>query len=481
MHFRFRPLPTAATLIAAVFSIAVSAQQMPAQPSSAPPVAPPPAIAPTAPALVPIPPLSSAQAALLTKWVKSIDAQGIGKAPLDGKSLPENALIEAVLDRAHALHNGRVAPADFLSIWALRPAAYDPRPGLARAVVEDRLQQWIDDQAPPYSGYEDLRQGLQTYRRIREAGGWPVLSAGAGESAIRQRLAIEDKTGAPGETLAAALQRAQRRYGLKPSGVLDAATLDALNVPVENRIASIMANMERWRWMPRDMPVNRVQVNIAAAVLTVFEGDRPVMSMRAVTGRPGNETPMLVSRIHSIVVNPPWNVPTSIARKELLPQGRQTLIKKGYRFIKTPDGGERLQQAPGPSNSLGRLKFDFDNPFAVYLHDTPARGKFASYDRLASHGCIRLEKPIPLAELMLRGNPDFSDDVQALIDTGKTQRLALSRQVSVYLLYWTAFAGNNGVMNFRNDPYGWDRLLAAKIEASRRTAQPAAAAASRES
>ncbi|OYW90387.1 MAG: murein L,D-transpeptidase [Pseudomonadales bacterium 32-61-5] len=341
----------------------------------------------------------------MTKWVQGVDAQGIGKRAVDGKSASTEALIQAALDRAHALHNGRVDPADFLTVWALRPTPYDPRPGFARAVAEDRLQQWAENQAPPYAGYDGLREGLQLYRRIGEEGGWPKLSAGAGEAAIRQRLAIEDKAGAASGTLVDALQRAQRRYGLKPTGTLDTATLGALNVPVESRIAAIMANMERWRWMPREMPVNRVQVNIAAAILTVFEGDRPVTSMRAVTGRPGNETPMLVSTIHSIVVNPPWNVPTSIARKELLPQGRRTLINKGYKFIKTANGGERLQQAPGPGNSLGRLKFDFDNPFAVYLHDTPARGKFASYDRLASHGCIRLEKPVPLADLMLDREP----------------------------------------------------------------------------
>ncbi len=481
MDSEFRFKPAAAALLAATFSTLLSAQPSLAQgqplpdQSKAAPAAPPVATPAPPPVLVPpvpIPPLSPAQAAFLTKWVKGVDAQGIGTASLDARVPSEGALIQAVLDRAHALHNGRVDPSDFLKIWALRPAPYDPRPGFARAVAEDRLQQWADDQAPPYEGYDGLRQGLQTYRRIRDEGGWPQLAAGASESAIRKRLAIEDKTGAPGDMLAAALQQAQRRYGLKPTGTLDAATLAALNVPVEGRIASIMANMERWRWMPREMPVNRVQVNIAAAILTVFEGDRPVTSMRAVTGRPGNETPMLVSNIHSVVVNPPWNVPSSIATKELLPQGRGALISKGYRFIKTPDGGERLQQAPGPGNSLGRLKFDFDNPFAVYLHDTPARGKFASYDRLASHGCIRLEKPVSLAELMLQSNPGFAGDVQSLIDAGKTQRVSLSQKVAVYLLYWTAFAGNNGVMNFRSDPYGWDKLLAAKIESSRQRLSP---------
>ncbi|MGE4429458.1 MAG: murein L,D-transpeptidase [Sphingobium sp.] len=487
MHRSYKTLSSAAALIAAFLSITAPVQPLSAQ---VPGAAQPPAAAPTIPSQTPsqtpappqimptvaIPPLSAAQTAFLTKWVQNVDAQGIGKGALDGKAASESALVQAVLDRARALHNGRVDPADFLSIWALRPVPYDPRPGFAKAVASDRLQQWADNQSPPYAGYDGLRQGLQNYRRIRDDGGWPKLSAGAGENAIRQRLAIEDKAGASGGTLVEALQRAQRRYGLKPTGALDTATLEALNVPVESRIASIMANMERWRWMPREMPVNRVQVNIAAAVLTVFEGDRPVTSMRAVTGRPGNETPMLVSTIHSIVVNPPWNVPTSIARKELLPQGRKTLINKGYKFIKTPNGGERLQQAPGPANSLGRLKFDFDNPFAVYLHDTPARGKFASYDRLASHGCIRLEKPVPLADLMLQANPDFSGDVQGLIDAGKTQRVSLSQQVAVYLLYWTAFSGNNGVMNFRADPYGWDKLLASKIEASRQKAPSTAIA-----
>lgn len=476
MQYPKYPLPVTAALVAACLSGTAMAQKSAPQAPSLPPAANAPAVAVPP---VAIPRLSSAQADFLRQWVRGGDAQGLGKAQVNEQALSRDGLVQAALDRARALHNGRVDPSDFLEVWALRPAAYDPRPGLANAIANDRLPQWAADQAPPYAGYEGLREGLLAYRRIREAGGWPKLVAGSTEAAIRHRLRLEDNTGTAGEPLSAALQRAQRRYGLRPTGTLDSATLAALNVPVESRIASIMANMERWRWMPRDMPVNRVQVNIAAAVMTVFEGDNPVTSMRAVTGRPGNETPMLVSNIRSIVVNPPWNVPTSIARKELLPQGRQTLINKGYRFIKTPNGGERLQQAPGPSNSLGRLKFDFDNPFAVYLHDTPARGKFASYDRLSSHGCVRLEKPVSLAELMLQGNTDNNSDVQTLIDGGKTQRLSLAQPMAVYLLYWTAFAGNNGVMNFRSDPYGWDKLLAEKIETSSRKAQ-ASITASRE-
>ena len=277
---------------------------------------------------------------------------------------------------------------------------------------------------------------------------------------MRARLALEDKSVTGTEPLTAALQRAQRRYGLNPTGLLDARTLSALNVSVDDRIAAIMANMERWRWMPRELPVNRVQVNIAAAVLTVFQGDEPVTSMRAVTGSPTNQTPMLSSNIHSIVVNPPWNVPMSIARKELFPKGRATLAKQGYKIVKTPEGGERIVQPAGPNSALGRLKFVMPNGDDIYL--------------LASHGCIRLEKPVSLAELMVASDASLSGQIQSLIDTNKTQRVSLPSQVAVYLLYWTAFASSNGTMNFRADPYDWDKLLAQKIEASSRRVDPTA-------
>lgn len=454
-----------------LLSLAASAaaQQMPTSilPPSVVTTIPPPVV-PTAP--LPLPKLSPAQAAYLTGWLAKGDEQGLSASAAKPQALNGDALVRAVLDRATALYRGRVDTADFLDVWALRPGAYDPLPALTQAIAADRLPQWTAGLTPRYAGYEGLRAGLSDYEAIRDSGGWPKLTATSDAASVRARLAIEDKTGATGEPLSEAIQRAQRRYGLNPTGQLDTRTLAALNVPVAERIASIMANMERWRWLPRSLPVNRVQVNIAAAVLTVFEGDAPVKSMRAVTGSPDNATPMLQSNIHSIVVNPPWNVPSSIAKRELWPKGRSTLIRQGYKIVGTPETGERIVQPAGPNSALGRLKFDFDNPFAVYLHDTPSRAKFSSYDRLASHGCIRLEKPVPLAELMVQANPALAGQIQPLIDKGKTQRVQLPQQVAVYLLYWTAFASANGTMNFRADPYGWDKLLADKIEASSRRA-----------
>jgi murein L,D-transpeptidase YcbB/YkuD len=394
-----------------------------------------------------------------------------------------DTLVRAALDHARAVHGGRLDTADFQVDWGLRPPAYDPLPGFADAVRRDRIAAWFASLPPPYVGYNSLRKGLADYRRLADAGGWPTIPAGsdlvvgasgARVAALRRRLAVEDRQVDPSgdrfdDDLREAVRRAQRRYGLNPTGTVAAQTLAALNVSAEDRVRQIMANMERWRWLPQSLPQRRIQVNIAAAVLTVFEGDAPVTSMRAVTGRPGAETPMLESRIHSIVLNPPWNVPSSIATRELWPKERSNpgyLRRNGFRVIETDDGGKRLQQAAGSQSALGRYKFDFDNRYAVYLHDTPSQATFARYDRLASHGCVRLERPGDLARLLLESDPAWTDEtISAAIEKGDTVRARLADPVAVYLLYWTAFASGNGQMNFRADPYDWDGRLATKIEA----------------
>lgn len=445
------------------------------------PVPPPPA---------PLPTLSAEQARALAQLIREDEvAQGLRltRGPeltgLDGASVAR-----AALDHARAVRTGRLMPEDFQRDWGIAPAAYDPLPGFAAAVRSDRLSAWIKSLPPPYQGYDALAAGLARYRAIAAAGGWPVVSVapkygerGPAVARLRERLAIEDSALAGGgdrfdADLLEAVRRAQRRYGLNPAGQVGAQTLVALNAPVEARIRQIMANMERWRWLPPELDPKRVQVNVAAAVLTAFDGDRPVMSMKAVTGRPGNETPMLVSRINSIVINPPWNVPASIAKAELWPKERASpgyLKRNGFRVIGS-GAGARLQQSSERS-ALGRFKFDFPNDFAVYLHDTPAQSGFSRFDRLASHGCVRLEKPGDLAKLLMATTPDWQPDrIDAVVAAGKTVRAPMAQPVSVYLLYWTAFASPSGQVGFRDDPYSWDAKLAAKVE--RRSAVQALAA-----
>jgi len=467
---------TAVTVLPALLAAPAQAGQSVAPPPVARTVPAPQALPP-----VPLPVLSPAQADRLRAMLAGdAMAQGLRAVPpAPSTRLDGEALIRAALDHARAVHAGRLDTADFQDDWGLKPPPYDPLPGFADAVRRDRLAAWIAALPPPYAGYDGLVKGLATYRAIAAAGGWQTLEAGPDLTlgakgprvlALRQRLAAEDKdVVATGDTFDAALledvQRAQRRYGLNPAGVVAGQTLAALNVPADERVRQIMANLERWRWLPQELPRDRIQVNIAAAVLTVFDGDTPVMSMRAVTGRPGDETPMLSSTIHSIVINPPWNVPTSIATKELWPKERKSpgyFKRNGFKVL----DGKRLQQAAGDQSALGRFKFDFDNRYSVYLHDTPSRAKFASFSRLASHGCIRLEKPAELAALLLKGDPAWPPEaIAAQVEKGNTLRVSLTKPVEVYLLYWTAFASTSGQMNFRADPYGWDRTLAAKIEA----------------
>ncbi|ATY34357.1 murein L,D-transpeptidase [Sphingomonas psychrotolerans] len=472
--------------VVGLVSVPGLAQQTPAAPvvQSVPPVAPV--------QVVPLPTLSAAQAAQLGQlladagFAHGLRHDGTAKPRLDGN----DAVVRAALDYARAVHSGRLDISDFQQDWGLRPVAYDPVPAFADAVKRDRIAAWFRALPPPYAGYDGLQKGLVNYRKIEANGGWATLAAGpdlaVGASgprvaALRKRLAVEDsEVAAGGDKFDAALKeavvRAQRRYGLNPTGLVSTGTLRALNVPAADRVRQIMANMERWRWLPSELPAKRIQVNIAAAVLTVFEGDAPIASMKAVTGRPGNETPMLQSRIHSIVLNPPWNVPAGIAAKELFPKGAAYLARNNYKIIGT-GAARRIQQQPGPKSALGLYKFDFANPYAVYLHDTPAQAKFASFDRLDSHGCVRLEKPGPLAQLLLRNDPAWQpEQIDEALGKGKTLRVQLQPQdqVQVYLLYWTAFASANGQMNFRGDPYGWDKTLAAKIE--RRSAITAVAA-----
>jgi murein L,D-transpeptidase YcbB/YkuD len=443
------------------------------------PVLPPIPPLPPPPPPVPIPPFSPAQLALAVRTLNDADSHGLPRqhfSAADGADL----ITEALIRYARMVHAGRLSPGDFLNEWGVRPPPYDPRPDMAAAVTTDQLEAWLDSLPPPYSGYAALRRSLAAYRAIAAKGGWKPIPAGPdfglGEkspraAALRARLAAEDAAvdasgpAAVDADLQQAIARAQRRLGLKPDGVVTAETLTALNQPVGQRVLQIVANLERWRWLPPTMPSTRLQVNSGAAIVTLFQNDRPVLSMKAVSGRPGDETPMLFSKIHSVVLNPPWNVPTTIATKELWPKEKRSpgyLARNGFVVIKT-DGGVRLQQKPAKS-ALGHYKFDFDNPYGVYLHDTPTQSTFSHYGRQASHGCVRLEKPKALAEALLATDPKWTPDaIAAAVDKGDTLRVRLTDQIPVFIFYWTAFASPDGSMNFRSDPYGWDRLLLQRI------------------
>lgn len=388
----------------------------------------------------------------------------------------EAQLRAAAIAYARAQRGGRVPLGRFLKTWAIRPAPYDAAPAFDAASVRPDLPGWLRSLPPQEPRYARLVEAYGRYRGIAAAGGWPALpsapalklgASGPAVAALRRRLAIEDPQVTLGDApydadLAAAVARAQTRYGLNADGAAGRSTLAALNVPVAVRLGQIRANLERWRWAPRSLPDDRVELNIAGAWFEDYEGGARVLAMRAVVGRPKDPTPSFQDHIHALLFYPPWNVPAKIARNELWPKARRQpgyLAREGFRVL----AGGRLQQKPGPKNSLGLVKFELDNPYAVYFHDTPARSLFARDYRFLSHGCMRLEQPYALAKRLLRNEPDWPEaKVDAALAGGVTQRAPMPR-VMAYIFYWTAFVDDQDQVNFRPDAYGWDTALLAMI------------------
>jgi murein L,D-transpeptidase YcbB/YkuD len=395
------------------------------------------------------------------------------------------ALRRTLVAYAAAQRGQRILAVKTPDDWALRPARYDADAALNGALATDRLGPWLDSLAPAFPGYDQLRVFLARYRKVAEDGGWgtvpegPALKPGMSDAQVpplRARLAMEDAAVQAGPSpiydpeLVEAVKRFQIRQGFNPDGIVGRGTRAALNVPVDVRVDQIRANLERWRWLPRGLPATRVDVNIPGAHLTFYRDNKPALEMKAVAGKPGNSTPMLQSVIHSIVLNPPWNVPDSIAAKELWPKARANpgyFEQEGYQVISTA-GGSRIQQRPGPNNALGLVKFDFDNPFAVYLHDTPNKAAFERDVRALSHGCVRLERPMELAIALFNGQPGWDEQkIDEVIAGGETTKAQLAAHTPVFLLYWTAYVDEQGVINFRPDVYNWDKALLGVLDAGR--------------
>jgi murein L,D-transpeptidase YcbB/YkuD len=397
----------------------------------------------------------------------------------------EALLRQTLVAYAKAQHGARILSKPIPADWGLRPARFDAERELALALDENRLEAWLAALPPPYAGYQQLRGALKQYRAVAEAGGWPrvpdgpTLKPGMSDPrvpSLRQRIAVEDqaidgKDASPvyDPMLQAGVERFQARQGFTPDGAVGKGTLAALNISAQGRVDQIVANLERWRWLPRALPANRIEVNVPGGAMALYRENHAAMAMRAVAGRPKDRTPMLISAIHSVVLNPPWNVPASIAAKELWPKQR---ADPGYFdrediIIKTADDGStRLQQRSGPKSALGKVKFDFDNRYGVYLHDTPSRAAFARDGRAVSHGCVRLEHALDLAKVLLEGDDTWTPEKIDEVTLGdETIRVKLPNPTPVYLLYWTAYVDADGVLNFRSDIYDWDKALLGLLDA----------------
>lgn len=442
------------------------------------------------------------------RWLARLPGIGRDAVPVDRRVELDVLLTDAYLSHAEDLAHGRVAARDVGADLKVPDDRVDVVASLERALAGSVTSE-IDRLRPSHPEYAALRKALARYRELAARGGWKAVPGGSvvkpGEPlpaerrrALVERLAAEgfaDAALAAGppiydEPLAEAIRRFQSLRGVESDGTLGESTVDELAVPAAARVESIRLNLERWRWLPGDLGRRHVRVNTAAFTLGVYEDAKQILATRVVVGREGSETPLFSDAMEVIVLNPYWNVPRGIVEDEILPAAGgnpASLAKKGYELVSaageplangdwsalsSAGSGLRIRQRPGPSNALGRIKFLFPNSHDVYLHDTPQDHLFARTDRAFSHGCIRVEKPLELAESLLRDAGEWRRDrLEQEIATSETKRIRLASPVPVYILYWTAVVNASGDVEFHQDGYGIDARLARALSGGGREAR----------
>ena len=375
----------------------------------------------------------------------------------------------------------------------------EPQPLFLENIPEGpQLKETITSFLPTHPEYAQLKQILMRYRQIEAEGGWPVIAEkslakgnkGAQVAALKKRLhltgELEQIVPEEEDHFDADLEKAvllfQKTQNLKESGIANTETLKLMNVPVTKRIQQIRMDMERWRWMPRNLS-RYILVDIPDFSMRVVENGETALQMKTVVGKAKNPTPIFSGSMSIIELNPNWNVPVSIIRNEIVPATKKDPSYISRHRIKiyqnwnsksqevSPDSLDwdtisahkfpyRLVQDPGAHNSLGRIKFLFPNIHDVYMHDTPSRYLFKRKERAFSHGCIRLEHPVDLAEYLLKDNLSWDrQQIQKKINTGRRASIALSNPIPVYISYFTVGIDGSGYPSFRKDLYDQDRIL----------------------
>ncbi len=414
-------------------------------------------------------------------------------------------ITDALLRYAAAMRGQRVDPTAIEDDWFLPTPPFD-----AVAFLKDSagdILTGLQRLQPPYAGYQLLRQKLAELKAIAVAGDWPKvppgppIKPGASDEripAVRKRIAAAGIPCADGsdpalydDALLAAVQVFQQRHGLADDGVLGRQTVAAMNVSAAERARQVAINMERWRWLPAHLEPSHIVVNVPGAWLEVVDNGKAVLTMRVVVGDPDHPTPALHAKMTSLVLNPVWRIPASIATNEILPKLKKDpgyLIANDLELVSdsfAPGSPESqgvgiawkelttmpwpVRQRAGSDNALGRIKFNIPNSDDIYLHDTPNRRAFARTFRALSHGCVRVEKPDELALYVLNEKDWSPERLGQQIDTGETRTLMVAKHLPVWLLYWTTWVDADGVLQVRDDFYERDQRLAAALSQAART------------
>lgn len=342
---------------------------------------------------------------------------------------------------------------------------------------------------PVNQQYKLMNKELKRYSDIEKAGGWKGISPGSkkfyiqGDSSVvikqlKQHLIAvgnynaNDTTQQYTKQFISAVKQVQTRFGYKQDGIINAALIKDLNVPVKDRIEQLLVNMERMRWMPKEPQGNRIVANIPAFKLYVFQNSKKVFDMDIVVGTSANKTVVFNDMLKYIVFSPYWNIPSGIVRKEILP-GIQSnvhyLADKNMEQTGYSNGLPDIRQKPGGSNALGRVKFIFPNNYSIYFHDTPAKSLFEKENRAFSHGCIRLSAPKKLASYLLRNQPEWTtDNINKAMNATKENWVTLKEPMPVLITYFTAWVDTDGLLNFREDIYGNDKKMSERLFADQK-------------
>ena len=407
------------------------------------------------------------------------------------------ALTRAALLYARQARAGRVRPRRVSRLMDIPPKTIDTGAVLDAVRQQEGLSGFLLGLHPKSPGFQRLRAAYRRYVTIVRHGGWPRVRPGRGlrpgrsDPAVvllRQRLSASGdlaKAAVNGSALydkdvEEAVRAFQLRYGLKADGRLGRNTLAVLNVPARTRLAQIIVNMERRRWLPDELGKRHVVVNQAEFRLHVVENGQEIYSSRVVVGKPSNQTPEFSNSIKLVVLNPYWGVPRSIATKEILPilrrnpgyLARKNMVLVGrngkavnpasvnWNAVSRAGFRYGIRQRPGAGNALGRIKFLFPNKHSVYLHDTPSKSLFSRFRRAFSHGCVRVQNPVRFAEVLMKPQFGWSRDaIKARIAKRRNQTIRLKTPVPIHLTYQTAWVDARGKVHFRADIYGRDARL----------------------
>ncbi len=420
----------------------------------------------------------------------SLPGNWLGKVAVSQPSFTAQTdvmLSQAIAAYAREAYAGRVDPADVSSNIGYERHTPDQIGALNKISVAGDPVAELVSYNPPHPEFQALRNKLAELRNAEKAKkpievpGGKTLKLGVADARVgflRQRLELPTNVDAPAtydEGVAEAVKAFQKSARLTVDGIAGPRTIAALNADPIDPVPLVLLNMEKWRWMPRELGSFYVRVNVPDFTVEVRKNGATTYTTRIVVGKTTNQTPIFSDLIENIVVNPAWNVPASIARKEMLPAAQANpgalsgyqvfaLIKGRFRAVdprminwRTVDMRKiQIRQPPGERNALGKVKFLFPNDYAVYLHDTPSKSLFQRDYRAYSHGCMRVMDPMEFADALLAEEPKLSSAYLKKLYGGGEKWVNLSQKVPVHITYFTAWVDESGNLQTRDDVYGHD-------------------------